>query len=136
MVGEKANHDLEKTLARLGRGGASLGLEHRASANRRTPAHLEDIDFDAARTYEKRLRHDVMAHVHAFGDVAPKAKPIIHLGATSCYVTDNTDLILMREALFSSATNWSPRSTPWRVSPTIGNLSLASASPIISRRSW
>lgn len=60
---------------------------------------VEDIDFDAARKHEKRLRHDVMAHVHTFGDVVPTARAIIHLGATSCYVTDNTDLILIREAL-------------------------------------
>src|SRR4051794_14338896 len=62
-------------------------------------SHLDDIDFDAARQHEKRLRHDVMAHVHTLGDVAPIARPIIHLGATSCYVTDNTDLILIRESL-------------------------------------
>jgi adenylosuccinate lyase len=62
-------------------------------------AHLDDIDFAAAAAYERRLRHDVMAHVHAYGDVCPKARPIIHLGATSCYVTDNADLILMREGL-------------------------------------
>jgi adenylosuccinate lyase len=62
-------------------------------------ARVEDIDFEAAASYERRLRHDVMAHVHAFGDAAPDARAIIHLGATSCYVTDNTDLILMREAL-------------------------------------
>jgi adenylosuccinate lyase len=62
-------------------------------------AHVEDIDFDAAARYERKLRHDVMAHVHAFGDVCPTARPIIHLGATSCYVTDNADLILMGEAL-------------------------------------
>jgi adenylosuccinate lyase len=49
--------------------------------------------------YEKKFRHDVMAHVHTFGDVAPKAAPIIHLGATSCYVGDNADLIIMREGL-------------------------------------
>ncbi len=60
---------------------------------------VDDIDFDAANAHEKRLRHDVMAHVHAFGDVVPNARPIIHLGATSCYVTDNTDLILIREGL-------------------------------------
>ncbi len=62
-------------------------------------AKVDDIDFDAAKTHEKRLRHDVMAHVHAYGDVAPLARPIIHLGATSCYVTDNTDLILLRDGL-------------------------------------
>jgi adenylosuccinate lyase len=62
-------------------------------------AHLDDVDFDAAARHEKRLRHDVMAHVTTFGECAPSAKPIIHLGATSCYVTDNTDLILMREGL-------------------------------------
>ena len=62
-------------------------------------AHIYDIDYDAAATYEKQLRHDVMAHVHTFGDVCPKARPIIHYGATSCYVGDNTDMIIMREAL-------------------------------------
>ena len=57
------------------------------------------IDFEAATRYERRFRHDVMAHVHAYGDAAPAARPIIHLGATSCYVTDNADLILIRSAL-------------------------------------
>ena len=61
--------------------------------------HVEDIDFQVAEAYERRLRHDVMAHVHAYGDVCPLARPIIHLGATSCYVTDNTDLLLLRESL-------------------------------------
>src|SRR5262249_45900641 len=60
---------------------------------------VDTIDFAAASAHERRLRHDVMAHVHALGDIAPLARPIIHLGATSCYVTDNTDLILMREGL-------------------------------------
>ena len=59
----------------------------------------EAIDFEVAEAYERRFRHDVMAHIHALGDAAPLARPIIHLGATSCYVTDNTDLILIREAL-------------------------------------
>jgi adenylosuccinate lyase len=62
-------------------------------------AHINEIDFDRARDHERRLRHDVMAHVHAYGDVAPSARAIIHLGATSCYVTDNTDLILMRAGM-------------------------------------
>jgi adenylosuccinate lyase len=62
-------------------------------------ANVDNIDFKAAAAYERKLRHDVMAHVHAYGDVCPKARPIIHLGATSCYITDNADLLLMREAL-------------------------------------
>ena len=62
-------------------------------------ARVDEIDFEAARRHEKRLRHDVMAHVHTLGDAVPEARAIIHLGATSCYVTDNTDLILTREAL-------------------------------------
>jgi adenylosuccinate lyase len=62
-------------------------------------AQVDNIDFLAAAAYERKLRHDVMAHVHAYGDVCPKARPIIHLGATSCYITDNADLILMREGL-------------------------------------
>src|SRR5262249_41753753 len=61
--------------------------------------HVEDIDFAAAERYEREKRHDVMAHIRAYGDVAPSAQGIIHLGATSCYVTDNTDLLLMREGL-------------------------------------
>src|SRR4029077_19699384 len=62
-------------------------------------AHLEDIDFAKANDYERKLRHDVMAHIHTYGDLCPGARGIIHLGATSCYVTDNTDLILFRESL-------------------------------------
>lgn len=62
-------------------------------------AAADTIDFDRARDYERRLRHDVMAHVHTFGDACPSAKPIIHWGATSCFVTDNTELILLRESL-------------------------------------
>src|SRR5205085_8452727 len=62
-------------------------------------AHTDDIDFAKADQYERRARHDVMAHIRAYGDAAPGARDIIHLGATSCYVTDNTDLILMREGL-------------------------------------
>jgi adenylosuccinate lyase len=62
-------------------------------------ASLDDIDFDLADQWEKRLRHDVMAHVHAFEQAAPAAKGIIHLGATSQYVVDNADLIIMRDAM-------------------------------------
>jgi adenylosuccinate lyase len=61
--------------------------------------HADDIDYETAEREERIVRHDVMAHVHAFAGQCPKAKPIIHLGATSCYVGDNTDLIIMRDAL-------------------------------------
>ncbi|MEN6424839.1 MAG: adenylosuccinate lyase, partial [Phycisphaerales bacterium] len=77
----------------------NLGLEIRQNQIDEMTRHLDDIDFDKAAAYERQFRHDVMAHVYAFGDVAPKAAPIIHLGATSCYVGDNADLIIMREAL-------------------------------------
>jgi adenylosuccinate lyase len=77
----------------------ALGLDITEAQVAELRAKVDDIDFEAARAHEKILRHDVMAHVHALGDVAPAARPIIHLGATSCYVTDNADLILMREGL-------------------------------------
>jgi adenylosuccinate lyase len=78
---------------------AELGLGIREDQLAELRAHLDDIDFAAAERYEKELRHDVMAHVHALGDQAPLARPIVHLGATSCYVTDNADLVILREAL-------------------------------------
>jgi len=61
--------------------------------------HLEEIDLNRADAYEKQFHHDVMAHIYAYGDICPKARSIIHLGATSCFVTDNTDLIQMREGM-------------------------------------
>ena len=76
-----------------------LGLDISQAQIDELQAHIDDIDFERAAWHEKNLRHDVMAHVHAYGDVCPNAKAIIHLGATSCYVTDNTDLILMRRGL-------------------------------------
>lgn len=78
---------------------SELGLPVTPEQIAELKANIDAIDFDAANRYERKLRHDVMAHVHAYGDQCPAARPIIHLGATSCYVTDNTDLILMREAL-------------------------------------
>ena len=62
-------------------------------------AHLDDIDYEKAAAYEKEVRHDVMAHVHTFGDAAPSARPIIHLGATSCYVDCNAELIIIKDGL-------------------------------------
>ena len=90
-------------------------------------AHVDDIDFDAAKKFEREFRHDVMAHIHAYGDVAPKARPIIHLGATSCYVGDNTDLILIRESLeliLNKAVNVLAKlrdfALQWKDLPTLG----------------
>ncbi len=76
-----------------------LGLPITAAQLRTLRAHLADIDFRRIAAYEKRSRHDVMAHLHAFGDAAPIARPILHLGATSMDVVDNADLLLMRDAL-------------------------------------
>ncbi|MEE2990087.1 MAG: lyase family protein, partial [Planctomycetota bacterium] len=76
-----------------------LGLQISDSQLEEMRAQLDDVDFENARQYEQKLRHDVMAHVHAYGDACPAARGIIHLGATSCFVTDNTDLLLLREGL-------------------------------------
>ena len=62
-------------------------------------AHADDIDYEKAEAYERQFRHDVMAHVHAFGDAAPSAAPIIHLGATSCFVDCNSEVIIMKDGL-------------------------------------
>jgi adenylosuccinate lyase len=76
-----------------------LGLPIPDQALAEMRAHLDDTDLTAAARYERRFRHDVMAHIHAFGDQAPAARPYIHLGATSAFVTDNADVIVMREGL-------------------------------------
>src|SRR5919107_491180 len=76
-----------------------LGIPIPDEAIAQMRARLDEIDFTSVATYERRYRHDVMAHVYAFGDVAPAARGFIHLGATSAYVTDNADLILMRRGL-------------------------------------
>ena len=83
----------------LARAEMELGLPVTPEQVAELEAHITDIDYDKAAQYEKKLRHDVMAHVHTYGEACPKAMPIIHLGATSCYVGDNTDVILMREGL-------------------------------------
>ncbi len=76
-----------------------LGLEISDSQLEQMRAHLEDIDFEKVALKERELRHDVMSHIQVFGELCPEAMPIIHLGATSCFVTDNTELIQMRESL-------------------------------------
>ena len=76
----------------------TLGLDITDEQIAEMDAHKDDIDYAVAEAHEKEVRHDVMAHVYAFGKQCPKAEPIIHLGATSCYVGDNTDVIILREA--------------------------------------
>lgn len=83
----------------LARGEMELGLPVTREQVDEMEAHVDEVDYEAAKRWEKILRHDVMAHIHAYGEQCPKAMPIIHLGATSCYVGDNTDVILMREGL-------------------------------------
>ena len=99
-------------------------------------AHIFDIDYDRAREYESKLRHDVMAHVHTFGDACPKARPIIHLGATSCYVGDNTDIIVLREAmlqikklLVNAIKAVSDFAESWKDEPTLAYTHFQAAQP-------
>ncbi|MFR7663897.1 MAG: lyase family protein, partial [Coprococcus sp.] len=77
-----------------------LGLDITDEQIAELKAAKDDINYDVAKKREKEVRHDVMSHVYAYGQQCPKAKGIIHLGATSCYVGDNTDVIIMREALY------------------------------------
>ena len=90
-------------------------------------AHLDDVDFESVAVYERRFRHDVMAHVHAFSDAAPAAGPFIHLGATSAFVTDNADLILQRRGLdllrgkiVDVLRTLGAFAREWRAEPTLG----------------
>lgn len=114
----------------------ALGLEISEKAIAQMRDHLDDIDFDAVASHEKRLRHDVMAHIHAFGEVAPAAKGIIHLGATSAFVTDNADLVLMRRGLgllrgkaIRVLRSLSRFAKQWRDEPTLGYTHLQPAQP-------
>ena len=104
-----------------------LGVAIPAEALAQMRAHLDDIDFEAVAVYERRFRHDVMAHIHAFGDAAPAAKPFIHLGATSAFVTDNADLILLRRgmellrgAILDILRSLAAFARRWRAEPTLG----------------
>ena len=83
----------------LARAEMKLGLNVTQEQVDELESHINDIDYEVAKEREKLVRHDVMSHVYAYGQVCPKAKGIIHLGATSCYVGDNTDIIIMREAM-------------------------------------
>ena len=104
-----------------------LGLPVSASQVAELEAHVEDIDFQVAAQREKEVRHDVMAHVYAYGKVAPSAAGIIHLGATSCYVTDNADLVLYRDGLqylrgelLKVLANLSQFADTYKSTPTLG----------------
>lgn len=104
-----------------------LGLPISAEQVAELRAHEEDLDLELARKYEKELRHDVMAHVHAWGEKVPGARGVIHLGATSCFVGDNTDLILMRAGLrllrgqlVSLIDRLRAFALEWRELPTLG----------------
>ena len=90
---------MEKLWIALAETEKELGLDITQEQIDELKAHAEDINYDVAKEREKLVRHDVMSHVYAYGVQCPKAKGIIHLGATSCYVGDNTDIIIMTEAL-------------------------------------
>ncbi|MCL4213586.1 MAG: adenylosuccinate lyase [Gemmatimonadales bacterium] len=111
-----------------------LGVDIPEAAISEMRAHLDDIDFAAVAEYERKFRHDVMAHVHAFGDAAPAARGVIHLGATSCFVTDNGDLIQMRRALellrgrlVALLRTLAAFARQWRAEPTLGYTHLQAA---------
>ena len=82
----------------LAEGERELGLPISEEQIAELRAHVDDINYEVAEAREREVRHDVMSHVYAYGKQCPKAEPIIHLGATSCYVGDNTDVIILREA--------------------------------------
>lgn len=100
-------------------------------------AHRDEFDWDRAAKYEKELRHDVMAHVHHYGDLCPKARPIIHLGATSCFVTDNGDLLIYRRALrlleqrlAAVLRAFAAFAQQWRATPCLGYTHFQVAQPV------
>lgn len=124
----QARHQLWRELwLALASAERELGVDIPVEAIEQMRGNLANIDFDAVAAYEKRFRHDVMAHVHAFGDVAPVAKRFIHLGATSAFVTDNADLILMhrglallRARIVEILRALSEFARTWRDEPTLG----------------
>ncbi|MEE8467161.1 MAG: adenylosuccinate lyase [Planctomycetota bacterium] len=104
-----------------------LGLDISDAQLDELRAHQSDLDLELAARYEAELRHDVMAHIHAWGDQCPGARPILHLGATSCYVGDNTDLVLLRDGLrlirrqlVSVVAELRDFAREWRALPTLG----------------
>ena len=134
---EKRIQTWRKLWVALARAEHKLGLPITAEQVAELDAHVDDIDFECAAQREKEVRHDVMAHVYAYGVVAPEAAGIIHLGATSCYVTDNADLILYRDALrylrkelLKLAANLAAFSERYRGLPTLGYTHYQPAQPV------
>ena len=114
-----------------------LGLPITEDQVRELSEHLTDIDYDLVRRREAQVRHDVMAHVYAYGKAAPSAAGILHLGATSCYVTDNADLILYRDALLhlrkelqAVLANLARFAERWKDTPTLGYTHYQPAQPV------
>ena len=114
-----------------------LGLPITEEQVKELEAHITDIDYECVRQREKEVRHDVMAHVYAYGKAAPSAAGIIHLGATSCYVTDNADLVLYRDALqylrgeiLSVLAHLSRFAEKYKAMPTLGYTHYQPAQPV------
>ena len=121
----------------LAREESRLGLPITEEQVAELEAHLTDIDYECVRQREKEVRHDVMAHVYAYGKAAPSAAGIIHLGATSCYVTDNADLVLYRDALqylrgelLSVLAHLSRFAEKYKATPTLGYTHYQPAQPV------
>ena len=121
----------------LARAEHELGLPVSAEQVAELEAHISDIDYAVAEQREKEVRHDVMAHVYTYGKAAPSAAGIIHLGATSCYVTDNADLILYRDGLkylrgqiLSVLVNLSAFAKEYAATPTLGYTHYQPAQPV------
>lgn len=121
----------------LAREESRLGLPITQEQVAELEAHITDIDYECVRQREKEVRHDVMAHVYAYGKAAPSAAGIIHLGATSCYVTDNADLVLYRDALkylrgelLSVLKHLSAFAETYKDTPTLGYTHYQPAQPV------
>ena len=121
----------------LARAEHELGLSVTAEQVAALDAHIADIDFELAAAREREVRHDVMAHIHAYGKAAPIAAGVIHLGATSCYVTDNADLILYRDALrylrgelLKVIANLAAFAEKYKALPTLGYTHYQPAQPV------
>ena len=121
----------------LARAQHQLGLPITAEQVAELEAHITDIDYDTAAAREREVRHDVMAHVYAYGKAAPSAAGILHLGATSCYVTDNADLILYRDGLkylrtqlLAVLANLAAFAEKYAATPTLGYTHYQPAQPV------